>query len=299
MVPVFPNFKEITIDDRVHIERIIRAYRPTTSEWTFTNLFMWRKYYGLRWAVVDETLFCVCEADPKRVYGFQPIGVRDRKTLFAFIEWLKRKTSSKKAIIERADMRFVKEILGTQNVSVFPQRDHFDYVYSRDDLAYLRGKRYRIPRNHINRLLRIYPLEFQILERDHMEGCIEVHRRWVEKKKDPKDKSLVAEFEAVCELFDNYEKLNLIGGVILLGKKVVAFSIGEMLNDTTMVVHVEKADPEYPGLFSLINQKFSEICAKDAIYINREQDLGIPGLRRAKISYHPHHLEEKFRIEIE
>lgn len=108
----------------------------------------------------------------------------------------------------------------------------------------------------------------------------------------------MGEWEAIKKLLQHVERLQVQGGTILIDGKVEAFTIGERLNQTTAVVHIEKANPKIPGLYSVINQQFCEHAWKDIPYINREQDLGDEGLRRAKLSYHPDRLIEKYRIEI-
>jgi len=294
----FPSFKPLEIEDKETIEEFIKAYSPFTSEWTFTNLFMWRKHYGFMWSILDETLLIISKREGREISGFQPIGVRSRKTVLTFFEWLKWEGKAEIPRIERADKKFIREIGDLKGVVISPTRDHFDYVYLREDLVQLKGNRYRTQRNKISKALRSHPFQFQILSGERINECVEVHRIWCEKRGCEKDPDLSAELEAVYEMFSNYEKLGLIGGVILLKEKVVAFSVGEMLNEETMVVHAEKADLSYKGLYALINQKFAEVCARDAIYINREQDLGIEGLRRAKTSYHPHHMVEKYLVEM-
>ena len=110
--------------------------------------------------------------------------------------------------------------------------------------------------------------------------------------------NLLDEWEAVREALNHFSALRLQGGVILMGSEVEAFALGELLNNETAVVHIEKANPEIPGLYAVINQQFCEKSWQDVPYVNREQDLGEPGLRKAKLSYYPEHLEEKFRIRL-
>jgi len=106
--------------------------------------------------------------------------------------------------------------------------------------------------------------------------------------------NLLSESEAVRESLVNFPVLKIDGGVILIDGKVEAFTLGELLNDQTAVVHIEKANPENPGLYAMINQQFCENRWRDLLYINREQDLGEPGLRKAKLSYYPDHFVESF-----
>ena len=110
--------------------------------------------------------------------------------------------------------------------------------------------------------------------------------------------SLQGEWEAVKAGLRNFYDLNLQGAVILINGNVEAFTLGELLNEETAVVHIEKANPMIPGLYAVINQEFCRHSWFQVPFINREQDLGVSGLRTAKMSYHPHHLVEKFRIRL-
>jgi hypothetical protein len=202
----------------------------------------------------------------------------------------------KNSRIERADNRIVEEVRGINGISVEPTRDHFDYVYLRDDLVKLGGNRYRSKRNHINQLVRAYSYRYEQLAPDHINDCIAVQEKWCLQRRCEDDMDLLGEWDAVKEILRCYMNLNVQGAVITIENKVVAFTIGQMLNENTAVIHIEKADPEIPGLYPVINQQFCENNWQGVRYINREQDLGIPGLREAKLSYYPDHMVNKFRI---
>ena len=126
-----------------------------------------------------------------------------------------------------------------------------------------------------------------------------MQEKWCILRRCEDDLDLLGEWDAVKEILNSYESLDVQGGVVTIENKVMAFTIGQMLNDDTAVVHIEKADPEIPGLYPVINQQFCENSWHDARYINREQDLGMPGLREAKLSYYPDHLVKKFRITLQ
>ncbi len=123
---------------------------------------------------------------------------------------------------------------------------------------------------------------------------MEVAEKWCKIRRCEDDMNLLSESEAVRESLVNFPVLKIDGGVILIDGKVEAFTLGELLNDQTAVVHIEKANPENPGLYAMINQQFCENRWRDLLYINREQDLGEPGLRKAKLSYYPDHFVESF-----
>jgi hypothetical protein len=230
-------------------------------------------------------------------YAMEPVGPSSREDVALMVmDWMREERKEGIPRIERADERIVSELEGIQSVTVEPTRDHFDYVYLRDDLVNLAGNRYRSKRNHINQLLRTYSYQYSDLAPDHIRDCIELQEKWCMLRRCEDDLNLLGEWDAVKEILGSYESLDVQGGVVTIENKVMAFTIGQMLNDDTAVVHIEKADPEIPGLYPVINQQFCENNWKNVRYINREQDLGMPGLREAKLSYYPDHMVKKFRI---
>ena len=293
----FPEFKTLQLQDKEFFQGFFKEYRPEISELTFTNLFIWRSHYKFQWSIYKEWLVIVSLEGEYGTYAMEPIGPSPRDEVTRqVLEWMREEKNEKNPRIERADERIIREIEGIRDISIEPTRDHFDYVYLRDDLVSLAGSKYRSKRNHINQLLRTYSYQYSDLAPDHIQDCIELQDRWCEMKRCEDDLDLLGEWDAVKEILKSYTSLEVQGAVITIENKVVAFTIGQMLNNDTAVVHIEKADPEIPGLYPVINQQFCENNLKNVKYINREQDLGILGLREAKLSYYPDHMVQKFRI---
>jgi len=299
IIPEFPNFKGVELRDREFLHDMLWRYKPQASEYTFTNLFIWRSHYGFEWSVYRDWLLVSCRENDNDVCGFGPVGPPSRKdATLMFLDWMKERNGQREARIERADSVLVAELEGAGGVVCEPARDHFDYVYLREELVRLAGNRYRSKRNRINQLLRSHGISYSVLEEKHLTECLELQDKWCMEKRCDEDMDLLGEWEAVKEILVNFHGLKLHGGVIEVGGRVGAFTIGELLNTEAAVVHIEKADPEIPGLYPAINQQFCERSWQDIPYINREQDLGIPGLRVAKLSYYPHHFVEKYSIRL-
>ena len=297
-IPVFPDFRPIELQDRDAFNAIIKNYQPEVSEWTFTNLFIWRGYYGFQWSIYKDWLMVICPDAKDGIYAMEPFGPSSRREpATVLLEWLWKEKKAADPRIERADKLLASE-LGSDGFTVEEAREHFDYVYLREDLVQLSGNKYRSKRNHINQLFRAYNFAYADLDVHHIDDCVELQERWCQQKRCEEDMNLLSEWGAVREILEHYSALDLKGGVITVGDKVMAFTIGELLNDDTAVVHIEKADPDIPGLFQVVNQQFCEKAWENVRYINREQDLGIPGLREAKLSYYPDHFVEKFRIRL-
>ena len=295
--PEFPEFKPIELEDRDVIQKILDRYQPQTSEWTFTNLFIWRSHYGFEWSVYGDWLLVLCTTDNNGSCALQPMGSSPRlEAVRKLLNFLQDEKKEREPRIERADQVLVSEIKEATGLIIQPTRDHFDYVYRTEDLIGLAGRKYHSKRNHISKFRRNHSFTYAPLSSDYVKGCLELAEGWCQFRRCEEDMNLMDEWEAVREALNYYSALNLQGGVLTINDRVEAFTLGELLNDHTAVVHIEKANPEIRGLYAVINQKFCEEVWRAVPFINREQDLGEPGLRTAKLSYRPHHLEEKFRI---
>jgi hypothetical protein len=175
-------------------------------------------------------------------------------------------------------------------------RDQSDYVYLSRDLIELAGRDLHAKKNHVNRFKRTYRHEYRRLSADLSGACLAMETAWCDLRHCWETRSLASEEVAIHEALHHFGELSYLGGVILVEGKVEAFALGEALNPDTFVCHVEKANPDVDGLYAAINQMFCEAEAARFTYVNREQDLGVPGLRKAKESYQPHHLEHKYRV---
>jgi hypothetical protein len=296
-IPVFPDFVPVELKDRVLLQTFFKEYKPETSELTFTNLFIWRSHYKFQWSLYKDWLIILSSEGEYGTFAMEPVGPSPRDEVTRMLlEWMGEEKKEENPRIERADERIVSEIEGAKGIIIEPTRDHFDYVYLRDELVRLAGNKYRSKRNHINQLLRTYSYRYSELTSDHIQDCLELQEKWCILRRCEDDLDLLGEWDAVKEILNSYESLDVQGGVVTIENKVMAFTIGQMLNDDTAVVHIEKADPEIPGLYPVINQQFCENNWQTARYINREQDLGMSGLREAKLSYYPDHMVKKFRI---
>jgi hypothetical protein len=294
--PLFPHFKPLEIRDREFLQPRLWAYQPTTSELTFTNLFIWRRRYNLSWCLADDCLLLLNDS-PSDPWFFPPVGPGPRGDLCrGLLAWLKEERRSPDPRLERADRRLWEEVAGAGGFMGEPRRDHFDYVYPIADLTRLAGGHYVAKRNHLNSFQRSHRHAYEPLTTARLAACLELAKKWCEIRRCEDDLSLRQEWQAVKETLAHFQELGLTGGAIYVDGGLESFTVGEKLNADTVVIHLEKANPEIRGLYAAINQAFLENAWQDTAWVNREQDLGEPGLRQAKLSYHPHHLEEKFTL---
>lgn len=196
-----------------------------------------------------------------------------------------------------ADDPFRTRYLDGTDLEITEDRDASDYLYLRQDLAELHGHRYHKKKNRLDLFTRHHPHHRVVTYCDGCrDGCLQLVDAWLQRHADQADSaSLLPEAEATREALLSATLLGLEGVVVLVEGTVAAFALGERLNRETAVCHFEKNDPQYEGLAQLVDRDFNRLLFTDCTYVNREQDLGAPGLRAAKLSYHPVELVRKYR----
>ena len=173
-------------------------------------------------------------------------------------------------------------------------RDQADYVYESEKLATLAGKKLHGKRNHINKFQKLYPnWSYEPLNDENMEECFQMALKWRNQNGCEEDPGKNAEMCVALNALRLYKELDQRGGVLRVDGQVVAFTIGEELCEDTFVVHIEKAFADIDGAYPMINQQFVQHECTGYQYVNREDDAGSEGLRKAKLSYRPAFLVEK------
>jgi uncharacterized protein len=288
------DFKPVEIEDKAVFNRYFREDPPEISELTFTNLFMWQGLYHPVWTELDNTLLIVMNPDESPPYGLQPVGLGNKqKAMESLLIYLNDKTDMPK--ISRAGEVFVNSVDKT-GFTYTPDRNNSDYIYKTDDLINLSGRKYHRKKNHLNQFQKSYQCEYRELDIDLVECFINMQEEWCKMRECVENPNLLSEDYAVRRALTFFEELDYRGGAIMVNGRMEAFSLGEFLNPDTAVIHIEKANPDIPGLYTAINQMFIANAWSETEYINREQDLGIDGLRKAKESYYPHHMINKYTI---
>ena len=260
-------------------------------------MFLGRKSYKIRYTILDDML-CIFSRHGKtgtESINF-PIG---NGNISAALQKILEYFSSigqnpviriySENDIERLNAAFPEKFIITEDI------DSFDYVYNTSDLIELPGSKYHSKRNHINKFRSLFNFEYKPLTPQLCPECLEMFSRWCRNKEDIVP-GISEQNEAVVELMENYEALGVTGGVITVLDKVVAFSFGEVLSEknSMAVIHIEHADTDYHGSFPIMNQQFLEHEWSNFRYVNREEDMGLPGLRKAKQSYKPQMMTKKY-----
>ena len=176
-------------------------------------------------------------------------------------------------------------------------RNDYDYIYTREKLATLAGKKLHGKRNHIARFKDSGDWSYEPMTAENVEECRTMTYTWIHMREEKWNEEMNQEISVLHEAFDHMQELGLVGGVLRRDGQIVAFSIGERLNSETFVVHFEKAYPDLRGAYPMINQQFVLHECEGYAYVNREEDTGDPGLRKAKLSYYPDILLPKYELE--
>ncbi|HEY3348089.1 MAG TPA: phosphatidylglycerol lysyltransferase domain-containing protein [Nitrospirota bacterium] len=296
-IPKYPEFRPIQLEDRQRFEGIFKAMQPEISEYNFTNLFMFRHVHEYRISELNGNIAILAKSYSGRHYFLPPLGENMvPETIDAMIEHLKCQGCDQKVAI--ASREFIDKYIKDSTKYAFEyDEDNADYVYSASDLATLPGRKFHDKKNFLNRFLKSYPNhEYRRLTAELIPQAKELVVRWCQEKCSLEVPSTVGETEATLYALDNMDNLSSIGGTVLVNGKVEALAIGEPLNDHTAVVHVEKANSEFSGLYQFMASEFIAQEFKGYEFVNREQDLGEPNLRKSKLSYNPVKMVEKYTI---
>ncbi|MDR3645544.1 MAG: phosphatidylglycerol lysyltransferase domain-containing protein [Clostridia bacterium] len=291
------EFREPQLSDKPAIDAIFHHQSQRLCEYSFGNVFIWRRFYVTRIAFVKGFLLIRSNFRGKPCYIY-PAGSGD---VYEMLELLREDAAQRGEKLffssVTAEMRqtiaryFPDEILYT------PLRDYYDYVYRADDLIDLPGKKYHSKRNHITRFARFGEWSYEPLGEGNLEECAAMDDEWCRRSDCNQDDGKRVEHCAVEQAFEHYLELGFSGGLLRQSGRVVAFSMGERLSADTFVTHIEKAFDDVEGAYTMINREFCEHSCEGFTYINREEDLGLDGLRRAKLSYQPAFLLEKGLLE--
>lgn len=290
-------FKDIELTDKELITSYTLDSPRQNCDLSFSNLCSWRFLYDTQFAVLDGFLLFKFWADGELVY-MMPTGRGDlRKVLDALIEDAHREKSCLCLLGVTQDNCAELEALMPGRFRFTVDRDYADYIYLRTDLATLSGKRYQPKRNHVNKFRKNYPdYEYLPITPARIGECLDLEAEWCKANGCDQQEGTGNERRALVYALHHFEELGLTGGILHAGGKMAAFTFGMPINRTTFGVHVEKADTSIEGAYAMINYEFANHLPEQYIYLNREEDLGIEGLRRAKLSYHPALLLEKYSV---
>ena len=289
------EFKKPELSDKIWVDECLKHAGSMSCEYTFGNTFVWADSYNSEICRYKNFFICRWSFGDSVSYSL-PLGEGDFTDAVNQII-LDAKQHGVKARIYGVTSGYL-GLLQEAFTGKFKYKfnDAFnDYIYSTEKMANLSGKKYHGKRNHITNFKKNNPdWKFETISRDNIAECIELHKKWLEDRDDSNNEDYEEEFSAVLTAFENYEELGFVGGLIRVGGEVIAYTMGEPHPaGRCFVSHFEKAPSDIQGAYAIINQEFTLNCLLDYEYVNREEDLGLEGLRRAKQSYHPEIILEK------
>jgi hypothetical protein len=286
-------FKDLTLEDKETITQYTMNSHRRNCDLSFSNLCSWRFLYGTQFAEVDGFLVLRFRAGEKTAH-MMPVGNGDlKKVIVALEENAREEEEEFRMLGVTPDMKEEIEAAMPGRFTFTANRDYADYIYLRTDLAHLTGKKYQSKRNHINRFKKMYRYEYVSLSPEHIRECLRLQTEWCKTNHCEEQEGMLNEGRATIYALTHFEKLGLAGGLLRVDGKIVAFTFGMPITRDTFGVHVEKADTAFDGAYAAINYEFANHIPEQYTYVNREEDLGIEGLRKAKLSYQPAIILEK------
>ena len=306
------TFHPLTLCDRATMQAVTLPSGRRNCNYTFANLVGWKFLFGTEVCVLENAVVLRYTFDGQRAYmvctsealsleliealfddsngDLTLIGLEDSQ-----VDQLSILASPKMLTLGRVQTSLNSALTQSHlSISVEPLRDQYDYIYRRTDLVTLHGRHLNAKRNHIHRFHAEHPdFEYCPLTPEFFDECRRLMEIWQEEKNENqnenenRNETIDAEHRVMETIFSNWDALGMIGGSIFVDGRMVAFTYGSAVTTDTLDVCVEKADRHVEGAFAIINQQFAEHLPEQYIYLNREEDMGIPGLRQAKLSYHP------------
>lgn len=295
------NFKNITLSDRDRITSYTLNSNRRNCDLSFSNLCCWRFLYDTQFAEMDGFIVFKFWAHGQLAY-MMPVGQGDlKKVVNKMIKDAEKEGEPLVMLGVSSEMREELEEIMPKTFAYTIDRDYADYIYLKENLAELKGRKFQQKRNHVNRFIKAHDNHkfVPITTPEHIKECLHFETEWCKQNECDKHEGTGNEREAIIYGLNNFDELGLKGGILYAEDKVVAFTYGMPINADTFGTHVEKADATVEGAYAMINREFARYIPEQYTYINREEDLGIPGLRRAKLSYNPTIILDKHMVSLQ
>ena len=290
------DFKRPQLEDKEIITHYFKHHTSRSCERTFDNVFLWARFYNVTYAVIENTLVFKSEGEDGFAFAY-PAGEADdvKRALDALYQYSKERGVPFRLYNVTPEYFAQMEEWYPGRFRIEYDEDSADYVYESEKLCTLAGKKLHGKRNHINKFKSLYEgrWSYETMSDDNLEECFQMALKWRNQNGCDDDPEKNSEMCVTLNSLRLFKELELTGGILRVDGQIVAFTIGEPICSDTFVVHIEKAFPDVQGAYTMINQQFVEHECMDYKYVNREEDTGDEGLRRAKRSYRPVFMVEK------
>ncbi len=292
------QFRSVIDADIPVIKEIFNSFNEFSCEFSAVNLILWQKQFGFSFCIEDGVLYSKNCIGSKISFGI-PFSHDMRGAIGKLKEYCRKENIPLVLFGAQGERMYIlKEQM--HNMFAFEaKRDSFEYIYSRENLCDLAGKKYHSKRNHISSFKKKYNWSYETLGDENRGEVLEMLTHWYSLNRDKADEFMLSEKKGLEKILGNELIPEIKGGVLRVDGKVVAFTLGCEISKDIFDVNIEKALTDYDGAYAMINQQFvsNELC--EYKYINREEDMGLEGLRKAKLSYRPEILLEKYVITAE
>lgn len=296
------RFKKLQLEDRDIMLPYLKNYRFKTYEYSFLTLYLWRRYCNAEYTIFMDTLIIKKTRGAVGSYFMQPIGYKKEnlQCILSELKGVQQAAENMPYLFREVEEDFLNDLkeLYNEDLKFIEDKNNFDYIYDEVALSTLSGKKYHSKKNHYNYFINNYKYEIKDIREDGViNDCINFDLYWNEER-DSLANELLYEYMGIKDVLLNIDSFNLCGMAVYVDGKIAGFTIGEKVNKDMAIIHIEKGNRDYQGIYTFINKVFAQKYLSDVKYINREEDLGIEGLRNAKASYHPIKLEKKYIVNI-
>lgn len=289
------KFKKTELEDQELISYYFKHHTSRSCERTFVNCYLWSRYYHVEYAIIEDTL--VFKNEDKGLAFTFPAGSEEnvKQAISLLMNMAEERGCPFTMYVVTPDQFEKLEEWYPNKFEISYDEDMADYVYESEKLSSLTGKKLHAKRNHINKFTGVYEgrWQYETITDENTPDCFAMLEKWSVENECDRDSAKKAEVCITKEALRLRDQLNLQGGLIRLDGEVIAFSLGEPISSDTFVVHIEKAFSDIQGAYAMINQQFVRHECMDYRYVNREEDTGSEGLRKAKRSYRPIFMVEK------
>lgn len=300
---VILSFKCLTLEDKEIIEKYIDKSKLDSYEYLFSSLYMWRKLNNIKYAVIDDVLIIEKNEEGKGTFYAQLFGYNKDNLTNIIDELIKRNLefTDRDYLFGDVGDEFVDDLKKYTDFSIdlVEDIDDSEYIYNTQDLIELKGKKYHSKKNHVNSFLKTYSYDIKTINNENVKSnCMDLLHKWHEEVAVTVDKEMLMEIDAIKDLFRELHFFDLNSIAIYVDGDLAGFAVGEKVNDRMALIHVERGEIAYKGIYAFLNKQFLVESFQDTEFVNRQEDTGNEGLRKAKKSYHPEKMIKKYLVKL-
>lgn len=300
---VILSFKSLTLEDKEIIEKYIDKSKLDSYEYLFSSLYMWRKLNNIKYVVIDDVLIIEKNEEGKGTFYAQLFGYNKDNLTNIIDELIKRNLefTDRDYLFGDVGDEFVDDLKKYTDFSIdlVEDIDDSEYIYNTQDLIELKGKKYHSKKNHVNSFLKTYSYDIKTINNENVKNdCMDLLHKWHEEVAVTVDKEMLMEIDAIKDLFRELHFFDLNSIAIYVDGDLAGFAVGEKVNDKMALIHVERGEIAYKGIYAFLNKQFLVESFQDTEFVNRQEDTGNEGLRKAKKSYHPEKMIKKYLVKL-